>query len=100
MTDRAHSAEVFKASQEELPGCGPAFSRGKFTTRSHARKLPLNEHGAASEVCGFHHAAQSFAQIWRNLMPVVQSFLAHHKFSLGIEHHEIRVVTGGNSALS
>src|ERR1700675_1841949 len=100
MTDRTHSAEVFKTSREGLHGCGPAFNRGKFTARGYARKVALNKHWTASQVGGFHHAAQSFAQVWRNRMPVVQSFLAHHKFALGIEHYEIRVVTGGNSAFA
>src|ERR1700740_2312501 len=98
MTDRAHSAEVFKTSRKELHGYVPAFNRSKFTTRWHAGKTPLNKHSAASQVGSFHHAAQSFAQVWRKLMPVVQSFLARHKFALGIEHNEIRIVTGRNFA--
>src|ERR1700731_4444307 len=100
MTDRAHSAEVFKTSREELHGRGPACNRSKFTTRGHARKTFLSKHRTASKVGGFHHAAQSFVQVWRNRMPVVQSFLAHRKFALGIEHYEIRIVTRGNSAFS
>ena len=74
--------------------------------RRHSRPLgsPGNSPSAKTrlspQIRGLHHSAQSFAQIRRQRMPVVQPLWRHLKCCVRIEYNQVRIVARGNSTLA
>src|SRR5580700_859860 len=65
-----------------------------------SRKLPIEEHRIPSQISGLHDPAKFLIHVWRKWMTIVQSFFSHHKFALGIEHHEVGVEPRRNASFA
>ena len=71
-----------------------------FPPRRFAREFSFTEDRVPSQIGGPYHPMESFSQIGRHWMPLMQLFFGHNKFAVGIKYNEIRVVACGNATLA
>src|SRR3981081_4648612 len=74
--------------------------RAVFTSTRLTGKFSFSKDGTPSQIGSLHHAAQRFAQVRRDRMPVVQSIFCHNEFAVGLEHDEVCITPRGDPTLA
>src|ERR1700745_2820497 len=102
MTDGSHLGGRVVIYKQKSPRFAARRSRRwpKLATDRLAGKLALHKDEVSSQVGGLHCPTQFLSKVWRNRMPVMQPLLAYYELAVRIEHHEVCVVSCGNSSLA